>query len=293
MVDKALEIFIETADSGSFSKAAERLYITHTAVIKRLNHLESSIGVQLLERSPQGVKLTAAGEVFYREAVELIRLSREMVKRVRSVGKPEVKILRVGTSVLSPCQDFLEFWQQDGNDVPLFQFQIIPFSDDRRRYEHLGKDFDFLIGAFDNRIAQSECRLLPIGKYRFALLMGRGHHLTKRKSLKFKDLHGETVMVMKSGVSPVNDRVRETLAEEHPDVRIEDIPPVYNVATFNLCAESEKLLLSLECWKNVHPALTTVPLDEDYSIPYGAIAAKASGKYIDLFFEALKEKVQQ
>lgn len=64
MVDKSLEIFITTADCGSFSRAAEQLFITHTAVIKQLNHLEDRIGVRLLERSHHGVKLTPAGGPF-------------------------------------------------------------------------------------------------------------------------------------------------------------------------------------------------------------------------------------
>lgn len=146
MVDKSLEIFIAAADCGSFSKAAERLYITHTAVIKQLNSLESRMGVRLLERSNQGVKLTAAGEVFYKEAAALVRLSQEAVKRVRSAGRPEQVTLRVGTSALCPCQSFLEFWQRDEEGGARFRFQIVPFSDDRRRYEHLGRDFDFLVG---------------------------------------------------------------------------------------------------------------------------------------------------
>ena len=75
MVDKALEIFRVTAGCGSFSKAAVKLYITHTAVIKQLNNLEARIGVRLFERSSHGVRLTPAGEVFYRESVELTRLS--------------------------------------------------------------------------------------------------------------------------------------------------------------------------------------------------------------------------
>lgn len=291
MVDKALEIFLATADCGSFSRAAEQLYITHTAVIKQLNNLESRIGVRLLERSNQGVKLTPAGEVFYQEAADLMRLSREAVKRVRAAGGPEQKTLRVGTSALSPCQDFMEFWQQNEEGDSRFRFKIIPFSDDRRRYEHLGKDFDFLVGPYDNPSVQDKCRFMPIGRYKFVLLMGRNHLLTKKKSLKLRDLHGETVMIMKPGTSPVNDRIRAALTAEQPNAAIVDTQPTYNMDTFNRCAESDTLLLSPECWKHVHPALTAVPLDEDFSIEYGVIAARNLDRDMALFWEILGEKV--
>lgn len=292
MVDKALEIFTETADCGSFSKAAERLYITHTAVIKQLNNLESRMGVRLLERSNQGVKLTRAGEVFYQEAVELMRLSQEAVKRVRAAGRPERKILRIGTSALSPCQDFMEFWQEgEEGDTP-FRFQIIPFSDDHRRYEHLGREFDFLIGPYDNPSVQNRCRFLPIGRRPFVLLMSRSHPLAKRKSLKFRDLRGGTLMLMKPGTSPVNDSIREALTAEQPEAAIVDVLPVYNMSTLNHCAESDALLLAPECWKGVHPALTAVALDEDFSIAYGVIAARSLSGDMALFWEILGERAR-
>lgn len=290
MVDKALEIFTVTADCGSFSKAAERLYITHTAVIKQLNNLESRIGVRLLDRSNHGVRLTPAGEIFYKEAAELTRMSQEAVKRVRAAGRPERKVLRVGTSALSPCQDFMEFWQR--NEDSRFRFQIIPFSDDSRRYEHLGRDFDFMVGPYNNASVRDRFRFMPIGRYRFVLLMGRDNPLAKKKSLKFRDLQGETVMLMKSGISPINDSIRAALTAEQPDIIIMDIQPVYNMDTINRCAESDAMLLSLECWGHVHPALTAVPLDEDFTMEYGVIAARKPDGDMALFWEILGEKVR-
>ena len=292
MYDKVLEVFRETADCGSFSKAAERLYLTHTAVIKQLNSLEGRMGVRLLERSNHGVTLTPAGEVFYREAVEIMGLSKEAVRRVRSAGRPERVTLRIGDSALSPCRDFMEQWQQ--RDAALggqsrFRLQIVPFSDDQRRYEHLGADFDFLVGPYDNPAMENKCRFFPIGRYRFGLLMNREHRLAQRKSLALHDLRGETVSIMISGISPVNDGIRQALSSQ-PQVMTEDIRPVYNMDTFNRCAESGALLLSPDCWDRVHPALAFVPLQEDFSIAYGVIAARKPGWGMEEFLEALRER---
>lgn len=292
MYDKVLEIFRETAECGSFSKAAERLYITHTAVIKQLNNLESRMGVQLLERSNHGVTLTPAGEVFYREAGEIMRLSKEAVRRVRSAGHPERVILRIGASELAPCRDFMELWQQ--KDAALggqsrFRLQIVPFSDDQRRYEYLGAAFDFLVGPYDNPAMESKCRFFPIGRYRFGLLMNREHRLAGQKSLALRDLSGETVSIMIPGASPVNDSIRQALAS-HPQVKIEDIHPAYNMDTLNHCAESGTMLLSLACWDSVHPALAFVPLQEDFFISYGVIAARKPGRGMEEFLEVLRER---
>lgn len=292
MYDKALDVFRETVDCGSFSRAAERLYITHTAVIKQLNNLEARMGVRLLERSNHGVKPTPAGKVFYEEAVTLMRLSKEAVQRVRGAGRPERIVLRVGTSALSPCRDFLEMWQarDAAGEAFRFQLQIVPFSDDRRRYEHLGVDFDFLVGPFDNPGMAGVCRFLPIGRYRFGLLMNPEHPLAGRERLALNELTGETLLLMTQGISPANDVVRRA-AGLHSGIRIENVQPVYNMDTFNRCAENGGLLLCPECWAHVHPMLAFVPLAEDYSIAYGVIAPRRPGWGMMQFLETLQEKL--
>ena len=60
MYNKALDTFKAATDCGSFTQAAERLFISHTAVIKQINGLEERFGTALFERSHRGVVLTAA-----------------------------------------------------------------------------------------------------------------------------------------------------------------------------------------------------------------------------------------
>ena len=50
MYNHQLDTFIQVADAGSFSKAAEEMFISSTAVMKQINLLESSLEVQLFNR---------------------------------------------------------------------------------------------------------------------------------------------------------------------------------------------------------------------------------------------------
>ena len=63
MYDKVLDTFKTAAEEGSFTKAADKLYITHTAVRKQINQLEGALEVKLFDRSNQGLLLTNAGQV--------------------------------------------------------------------------------------------------------------------------------------------------------------------------------------------------------------------------------------
>ena len=77
MYNTQLETFIQVADAGSFSKAAEILYITPTAVTKQINLLESSLELQLFVRTHRGLTLTEAGKSLYTDAKYIIQYSKE------------------------------------------------------------------------------------------------------------------------------------------------------------------------------------------------------------------------
>ena len=66
MLNPQLRTFLCVAESGSFSKAAEQLYLSSTAVIKQINALERALGLTLLQRSHHGVSLTPAGRIIQR-----------------------------------------------------------------------------------------------------------------------------------------------------------------------------------------------------------------------------------
>lgn len=62
MYNPQLDTFICVVESGSFNKAAERLYISAPAVIKQINALENSLDIQLFERTHRGLVVTEAGK---------------------------------------------------------------------------------------------------------------------------------------------------------------------------------------------------------------------------------------
>ena len=61
MFSQPFLVFLQVAESGSFSKAAARLLVTPASVMKHMNTLEGRLGLTLVRRSNQGIELTAAG----------------------------------------------------------------------------------------------------------------------------------------------------------------------------------------------------------------------------------------
>jgi len=74
---RQLEIFVKVAEFGSFSKAAEALYLTQPTVSEHIRTLEDEVGVRLLDRLGRGAAITRAGQLLLSYAQRMLALSRE------------------------------------------------------------------------------------------------------------------------------------------------------------------------------------------------------------------------
>ncbi|MFR4781532.1 MAG: hypothetical protein ACLUAR_00475 [Pilosibacter sp.] len=72
----------------------------------------------------------------------------------------------------------------------------------------------------------------------------------------------------------------------HPQIHLKGIDYT-DINQFIQLASSDDFLLSSECWKNVHPLLTTLPVDWDYTLPYGLIYSKIPSKELLQFLMAV------
>lgn len=292
MYNSALITFIRVADEGSFTRAAGEMYLSPTAVMKQINALEQHLGVQLFTRTSHGVQLTPGGKIIYRDAQKIIRFSRRSVEEARAAMAAEEKVFCVGTSLLNPAKVFMDLWAKAGEQFPGYRLHLVPFEDDHDGIlgviGSLGEKFDFLVGVCDSRQWLDQCQMLPLGHYRKMVALPRSHPLANRERLTLDDLEGETLMMVPEGDSGVNDQIRAMLRSQHPGIRIEDTSQFYDVSVFNRCAETGKPLLTLECWKDVHPALKTLPVEWDYTIPYGLLYSLHPPEDVERYVEAVR-----
>lgn len=291
MYNHLLDTFIAVADCGSFTKAAERLYISPTAVMKQMNALESHLDLKLTERTTSGVRLTVAGTLIYHDTKFIIDYSGKSIASARAAMHLSDTTFCIGTSLLNPAKPFMDLWYRVNQDFSEYKLHLVPFEDNHEgilaEIEQLGKKFDFLIGVCDSREWLRRCNFLAIGRYRKMIAVSREHRLAGKGSINFEDLYGETLMMVSQGDSGVNDFLRNDLEKHHPRIHIEDTPQFYDLSVFNRCAETGNVLLSLECWQEVHPGLVSIPVNWDYSIPYGLLYSLDAPKDVLRFVETV------
>ena len=91
-----LRYFVAVAESGSITKAAQRLGIQQPPLGQQIRALEAELKVQLFERAPKRVVLSNSGREFLEDARRILASAKEAVEKVRRFDRGEQGLLTVG-----------------------------------------------------------------------------------------------------------------------------------------------------------------------------------------------------
>ena len=187
---ETLKIFCDLVDLQSFSLAAERNFITQSAVSQQIRSLEEKFKRKLLERvrGRREVKLTAAGEVFHREAKKVLDAYAELQESLRGlVGK-------IGGTVKVSCTYSVGLHEMP---VKVGEFMSkFPTARIDLEYSRTTKVVrDVMSGAVELGILafpepKRGLTIVQMPSDRMVLTCPPDHKLAKRSQIKTKDLNG-------------------------------------------------------------------------------------------------------
>jgi LysR family nitrogen assimilation transcriptional regulator len=100
---RQLRYFVKIVEAGSLSRAASVVHVAQPALSQQVAELEERLGVALLQRSARGVRPTAAGEIFYKEASAILHQLDQLPGTVRSSSDAPEGTVKLGfVSSLAP-----------------------------------------------------------------------------------------------------------------------------------------------------------------------------------------------
>lgn len=291
MYNPQLETFLCVAESGSFNKAAEKLYISPPAVIKQINLLEESLNLQLFVRTHRGLKLTEAGKSLCQDAKYIIQYCKDSVTRARNAMQQTEQVIRIGTSPMTPAQVLVDLWPKVQKYCPNIKFQLIPFDNTpenaREILGNLGTNIDVVAGLFDETmLALRKCSGLELSREPICCAVSIHHPLARKDSLTVQDLYGQNLMLMHRDWSHYVDLMRDDLWKNHSQIHIVDFD-FYDVSVFNRCENNGDVLMTIDRWKYIHPLLKTLPMDWGYTMPYGLLHAPKPSAHVQQFLDAV------
>ncbi len=294
MYNHQLDAFLKVADMGSFSKAAEAMFISSPAIIQQINLLEDRCGFKLFIRSNHGVKLTPAGKSLYEDAKALIRFSEDTLSKARLLAESSETTVRVGTSLLYKCRLLPEIWARISEQRPELKIEILPMTEYQNRgetFSMLSVKYDLWEGIYGSSGWKGMCQFLELSRTPICCAVSPNHRLANMKKLTMQDLNGEYIVMPIEGVSAEIDSFRKDIMETYPTIQIVD-SSYYGVDTFTMCEVNQYVLITQPVYSDIHTNLITIPLETHYTLPYGLIYANeptiATKKFIDVVKEIKK-----
>jgi DNA-binding transcriptional LysR family regulator len=290
MYNPQLDTFIRAADAGSFSKAAEEAYITPTAVIKQINALEAALGIRLFVRTHRGLTLTESGKSLYNDAKHIIQYSKDSVARARKAAERAENVIRIGASPMTPGEFLFALWPKIHAFCPDLKFQLSPFENTpenaRKILQNLGRDIDVVAGYFDDSYPQTRgCASLKLKDAPIRCALSIHHRLAAKNSLTVQDLSEESLMLIHRGWNTYVDVLRNFIERQPIDIVDFDF---FNVSVFNQCENGNDLLMAFDEWRNVHPLLRILPVEWEYTVPFGLLHSPAPSATVQVFLDAVR-----
>ncbi|MHC5373136.1 LysR family transcriptional regulator [Enterococcus sp. LJL120] len=289
MYNHLLDTFIKVADTGSFAKAAEALFISAPAVMKQMNLLEEQLDLQLIERTHQGITLTEVGQSVYTDAKRIIAFSKEAMTRADNLLTDNPWKIKIGSSILNPSQQISQLLNQVLKENNRFSFEIVPFDDNRETIisvlHQLGETYDIIPGSYTADITEKLANYLELYPVTFTIAVPRSHPLAQKEKLEISDLFGETLVSGKSSPNRPVGQLQADLAEKYPEIQQEITSEFYDMNVFNKYDQSDKLLLSLPQWQYVQPNFVTLPINWSYQNIFGLLYPLHPSREVKKFLE--------
>ena len=197
-----LRYFITVGEEQHFGRASRRLRVAQPALSRQVQDLEEEIGFKLLDRLPRGVKLSAAGELFLRDARRILQDVDEATARAARVAHGQSGTLRVGfaenASWHGVVPDSFRRFREQYPDVELL-LEPAPSRQqlDAIRSGRLDAGFAHFMPQADPELDQ-----LAVAVHDVELAVPKRHPLTRLKALRLRHLADAPFILFPRRASP-------------------------------------------------------------------------------------------
>lgn len=246
--------FTVVAEHRHFGRAAEALHTTQPSLSRQIRRLEQQLAARLIDRSPQGSRLTEAGEAFLPLAKKLVRSANQAITRTQAAAQPSrVTVGYLSGLIVTPAVREMRHRHPDA-DVHV---------------QHVGWD-DPRTVLFEHRADAVVTRLpFPTDGLRVtilydeprSLLVPHDHRLAGKQSITLDDISGEPMLRVKDFAAEWHAFWR---AEPRPDGRpVPDGAFVDNVSDkFEAVAAGDAVILVPSGIAGLRPDLAIVPITD-------------------------------
>ena len=189
---RQLRSFVAVAEELHFRRAADRLHLAQPSVSQQIRTLEAELGVQLFERNRRGAMLTPAGAALLGEARELLSRADRAAQVARATGTGERGRLRMSlTRSLTGgvAGAIVAGYRARYPEVEL----VLSLGTTMLHVEQLHAG-EIDVGFVRPPLEDPGLEELRLGREPMVCVLPRGHRLTRRATVRPRDLDGEPLV---------------------------------------------------------------------------------------------------
>ena len=190
---RTLRYFLEIAESGSFTRAAEKLHMTQPALSRQIAQLESELGRKLYTRESYGIKLTEEGLLLRKRAGEIIELEQKTLCELSGSSTNINGTIYIGAGETSGIKYIGKILKELRSKFPGINYRMISadFEDVIDKLDKGLIDFGLFVGRVN--LDKYNCFILPDSD-RWGVLTRVNDELAKKKFISPEDLTGRELL---------------------------------------------------------------------------------------------------
>lgn len=291
MLETWLKTFLCVCEYGSFTKAAELLFLSPTAIMKQMNQLEIYFDCTIFERSSKGVCLTPAGACLQRDAHELLTGIDQVRERMREAGEMPAWKIRIGYMFQPYAKLLASIVDGIGEEAQRYQIRVSALPEaansTKKALKLLGKDYDFLLGPCDITERSGVARVI-LQRQKFCLAVPRYSVHAIKTVIQPSELNGCTLRMVEEGQNAAVDALRRDLKSAYPGISLLDNSNESDQEILNDCVEHGHMILATENQTELHPLMKLIPVDWNYYLSVGLMYKVPNSQKIEMFADKVK-----
>lgn len=196
-----LRYFVAVVEEKSFLRASERLHISQPPLSTQIKELERTLDATLLDRSPRGVELTAAGRVFYAEALAILARVEHAKITVYRAAHGEEGTLAIGFISIADFSVLPPALRQFRTRFPSVDVQLHELTTDAQIRELLAERID--VGIALAPVEDQNLTFLPLLVEKLMVAIPDDHKLAQKGGLvRLRDLAEEKFVLIPRALAP-------------------------------------------------------------------------------------------
>ena len=297
MNTRQIEYFLAVAEELSFTRAAEKMYVSQTAVTQQIQALEELMGVKLLNRTKKQVELTLAGQVFQQEGRQILQHIENAFAHARDASEGMTGGMKIGFAnyagnILSNSL------QEFRGRYPNVKIQFQSYSPSVLLDQLRDGNLDLIFSPVFDPAVYKGCSIQKVDRISLMVVLPSSHPLSGRPYLTKKDLLQENLILSCTPDSKIGEdrMIIESFLQEgyHPKIvdKIEDVETILLMINVNMGISILPSYMTLPVGNDRR--IVAIPYESDVRVEYAAISLEKNEnpalKKMQQFLQGLQKK---